>query len=258
VEGAEVGRVSGRPALPNLLVIGAMKCGTSALHEMLDRHPQVQMAAGKELNFFLGPKRPPEVDPDEWWRHGQWHRGVDWYARQFDADTPVRGESSPGYTDPAHPEAARRIREVVPDVRFVYLVRDPLARACSQWRHHVRDGTEPRPVEEALLDPGSQYVARSRYLERLMPFLGRFDEEQVLVVVQERLRAHPDRELRRVLAHAGADPELLPEPAPETVTPRPASDRVGPALARAFADRVADDVAAFRVWLGDEIPEWEA
>lgn len=242
-------------ALPDLLVVGAMKCGTSALHEVLDRHPDVAMAPGKELNFFLGPDEPPHGDPDTWWLTGQWHRGPEWYAAQLDPDAQVRGESSPGYTDPSHPEVAARVRALVPDVRLVYLVRDPLERAVSQWRHHVRDGTERRPVEVALLDPASQYVDRSRYRERIAPFLELFVPEQLLVVVQERLRADPDREVRRVLAHAGADPARWdpsgPPPRPSTTgTDLP----VG--LPDRFTERVADDVTAFRELLGDDLAEW--
>lgn len=246
-----------RPSLPTMLVIGAMKCGTSALHEMLDQHPEVCMAPGKELNFFIGAEEPPAIDPEEWWRHGQWHRGLDWYRRQFDGSAPVRGESSPGYTDPAHPMTAQRIHDVVPRARLVYLVREPLERAVSQWSHHVRDGTEARPLEEALLDPDSQYVARSRYFERITPFLDLFPAEQLLVVVQERLRDHPDRTLRRVLEHIGADPDRWPSPETSARSGRTGTKQVSSDLAREFAGQVADDVAALREWLGDEIVEWE-
>lgn len=232
-----------------------MKCGTSALHDLLDRHPDVDMAPGKELNFFFGPTRPPHDDPEEWWRDGQWHRGPEWYAGHWSADVPVRGESSPGYTDPSHPEVAARVHATVPDVRLVYLVRDPLERALSQWRHHVRDGTERRPAEDALLDPASQYVARSRYLERVTPFLERFAAEQLLVVVQERLLARTDREVRRVLAHAGADPDRW-TPVERSRTAGPDRTDVAPWLRAAFAERVADDVAALRSHLDDGLDEW--
>lgn len=152
--------------LPNLIVIGAMKCGTTALHRYLDLHPEVAMSEPKELNFFFGPERLDERDEPAARSAGNWHRGVGWYAMQF-RPAPVRGEASPGYTSPSFPEAAERMARVVPEARLVYAVRDPVARAVSQYLHHRADGTERRPIEEALLDPASQYLARSLYHERL-------------------------------------------------------------------------------------------
>lgn len=247
--------------MPELVVIGAMKCATSALHAQLDAHPEISMSGLKELNFFFGEDAaPPGIAPDEWWRTGQWHRGTDWYAEQLSATAPVRGESSPGYTDPAHPEVAARMAQVVPDVRLVYLVREPFERARSQWRHHRRDGLEPRPLEEAVLDESSQYLARSRFLERLEPFLARFDAEQVLVVVQERLRDDPATTLRRVAAHVGVDPARWPVDRLAPRHPVEPADEVPPwpaALRAAFRRRVDDDVERLRQLLGDPLPEWD-
>jgi hypothetical protein len=243
--------------LPTCLVIGAMKCGTSALHCHLDRHPQVAMACGKELNFFFGADTAPHERAEEWWRTGQWHRGPDWYAGQLDATAPVRGESSPGYTDPAHPEVAARMRSLLPDVRLVYLVRDPVERAVSQWRHHVADGTERRDVEDAVLDPRSQYLARSRYAARLAPFREHFADEQLLVVVQERLLAEPRAQLRRVYAHVGADPTYWDDALTERVHVGDGPARPVPCpVARAVWEAVEDDVVAMRRLLGDDVPEW--
>src|SRR5690606_11798413 len=106
-------------ALPNLVVIGAMKCGTSALHALLDHHPEIAMSRPKELNFFLGDDGGASHD----WMLGNWRRGLRWYAGHFPVTARVRGESSPGYTSPAHPEAAGRMAAVIPDARLVYLVR---------------------------------------------------------------------------------------------------------------------------------------
>jgi len=242
--------------LPDLIVIGAMKCGTSALHEYLDAHPQISMARPKELNFFNGSPTPPPGDDTSWWQTGQWHRGVDWYADQFDAAGPLRGEASPAYTSPVNPEVAVRMASVVPQVRLVYLVRDPLQRALSQYAHHRRDGAEPRDVCAALLDPDSQYLSRSRYFERLRPFLWVFDREQVHVVVQERLLTDRFGELSRVYAHVGADPQW--RGATQQREFHVGDRRVEPPhrLRAEFAERVGDDVERLRELLGQDLAEW--
>jgi len=246
--------------LPELVVIGAMKCGTSALHTHLDLHPEIAMAPGKELNFFFGSETRPHGPESGWWRHGQWHRGTRWYASRFDPHARLRGEASPGYTDPGNGEVPERMHALLPAARLVYAVREPLARAVSQWRHHRRDGTEPRPAEEALLDPGSQYVERSRYLERLRPFLARFDPEQVLVVVQERLRSEPRSTYRRIFEHVGADPSFWHPGLVEQVHVGDESGGSGPEvtdrLRTAFRERVEDDVTGLRELVGDDLPEW--
>ena len=245
-------------ALPTLVVIGAMKCATSALHRYLDAHPDIAMSRPKELNFFNGPEVAPHEDPEQWWRHGQWHRGVAWYAARFDASAPLRGESSPGYTSPTFPEVAARMARVVPDVRLLCLVRDPFERALSQYAHHRTDGTEPRPVEQALLDPASQYVARSRYRERLEPFLQHFGADRLHVVVQERLLRRPADEMRRALVHVGADPSRyhhVPLGRVNTGGVRPA---LPPGLRDRFDAAVADDVERLRLLLDDPLEEWSS
>jgi hypothetical protein len=243
-------------ALPDLLVIGAMKCATTALHAYLDAHPDIAMWSGKEANFFTGGQAAPPVAPEEWWRHGQWHRGVQWYATLFDPTAKLRGESSPGYTAPDNPLAAVRMAGVVPHARLLYLVRDPLERAVSQYAHHVREGDETRPVTEALLDRDSQYVARSRYAERLRPFLDHFPRDQVLVVVQERLRDRRRVELQRVYAHVGADADWWDDALLEEWHVGDSSTDVPDDVAVEFRARVADDVEQLHRLLDDDIPEW--
>lgn len=192
-------------ALPNLVVIGAMKCGTTALHRYLDHHPDIAMSEPKELNFFFG---PADGHQPGGWTIGNWQRGLPWYERHFRSEAPVRGESSPGYTSPSHPETAERMAAVIPSARLLYLVRDPVARAVSQYRHHRADGTEHRPLQEALLDPRSQYVSRGCYHDRLRPFLTHFPREQLAIVPQEALLTARRATLRSLFRFLGVDEEF--------------------------------------------------
>jgi Sulfotransferase family len=243
--------------LPNLIVIGAMKCGTTALHRYLDGHPAIAMSRPKELNFFFGPARgdPQEGEPVDWSR-GNWHRGPAWYAAHFDPAAPVRGEASPGYTSPSYPEVAGRMAALVPSARLVYAVRDPVARAVSQYAHHCRDGTESRDLASALLDPGSQYVARGRYFERLAPFLAVGPGERIAVVAQEELRTDPWPTLRAVFAHVDVDDGWSPAVTERrNEAPAPMS-RLDEGLRHRLTDAFADDADRLRAFAGRDFPGW--
>jgi hypothetical protein len=253
-------RTSDAGALPNLVVIGAMKCGTTSLHSYLDRHPDIAMSRPKELNFFFGPadtdsaRTAGQVD----WSRGNWHCGPAWYADQFDATAAVRGEASPGYTSPSYPEVAARMAAVIPGARLVYAVRDPIARAVSQFLHHRRDGTETRPVDEALLDPGSQYIARGRYLERLAPFLatGAF-EGRITVVAQEQLGSDLAGTLQRLAEDLRVDGDAwAADPGDrhnESEEPPPQLER---RLVRRLREAFQDDADRLRELTGQEFPGW--
>ena len=187
----------GPGALPTLVVLGAMKCGTSALHRYLTLHPQVSTSIPKELDFFLLEKN--------------WERGVDWYAGHFDATKPVRVEASPNYTAfPHHGGVGGRMAEVLPKARFVYLVRDPLDRMASHWVHNVHRGrVDPSaPLGPILLNPAATYLSRSSYAAQLRQFTEHFSLDRILVLDQRELFGERDRTLRRVFSFAGIDPEF--------------------------------------------------
>jgi hypothetical protein len=195
---------------------------------------------------------------EETWTLGNWHRGTGWYAAHFDPACAVRGESSPGYTSPSHPESAARMAAVVPSARLLYAVRDPVRRALSQYGHHRREGTERRGLAEALLDPTSQYVARGRYLGRLAPFLdsGVFDG-RITVVAQEELDTAPGTTMRRLFADLDVDPDHW-SPAMDArrnAAPEPPPD-LEPALREALAEAFRDDAARLREFAGREFPGW--
>jgi hypothetical protein len=205
--------MAGDPRTPNLIVIGAMNCGTSALHYYLGMHPEISMSSPKELDFFAA---EPEV-PD-WMRvggeveqriiagtAGNWAKGAEWYLGHFDAAAPVRGEASPAYTYPWHRRAAERLAEFAPDARLVLLVRDPLEQAVSQYVMHRGAGVEPRPIEEALADPLGVYGARAHFGICAEPFYQAFGPERILVKRQETLRADRRRAIGQIFEFAGVD-----------------------------------------------------
>jgi hypothetical protein len=156
--------------LPNLVIIGTAKGGTTSIYHYLDAHPEIAMARPKGMRFFLD--------------DGHWHRGQAWYESHFDTPAPVRGEASAAYTSwPFLPNAAERIAAMIPNARLVYLVRDPLERIVADYFHAFREHGDTRPFLETVLPfEESLIVARSRYATQLERYLALFPAEQILVV----------------------------------------------------------------------------
>jgi hypothetical protein len=183
-------------ALPNLLIIGAMKCGTTALHKYLSKHPEIGMSSKKELKFFAASYR--------------WRLGWEWYSQQFDPGKKVRGESSPAYSDQRlFPQAAERITAYFPDIKLIYLVRDPVDRIVADYRHRVTMDLENRSwtsFVEGL--EGSEYVARSSYRAQLQPYLDHYPPERILVLTQQRLLDHRRETLRQAFRFLEVDEDF--------------------------------------------------
>jgi Sulfotransferase domain len=179
--------------LPNLIVIGAAKCGTTSLHEYLDEHPEISMSAEKELHFFVEEKN--------------WSRGIEWYESQFDPSAAVRGESSPGYSAyPLYGGVPERMARTIPDARLVYLVRDPVERVVSHYTHRTVNWPEMGTLEDALRDAHVRewLVTPSRYWLQLEQYLAHFPAEQILVVDSDELRAS----LQKIFEFVGVDPSF--------------------------------------------------
>jgi hypothetical protein len=185
-------------ALPNFLIIGAMKGGTTSLWQYLRSHPQVFMPDTKELHFFS--------------REPVWSRGLDWYKERFAEVPPTAtaiGEASPSYSKHPHlPGVPARIASVIPDARLIYVIRQPIERMRSHYLHHVAAGEEHDPIEKALR-PGSEYVDTSRYAMQIARYLEHFRRDQLLIVTSEDLRGDRIATLRRVYEFLGIDEDWV-------------------------------------------------
>jgi len=123
--------------LPNFIIIGAQKCGTTSLHHYLDQHDEIVMSKVKELNFFN-----EELN---------WSKGLKWYEAHFQGEGKMRGEASPHYTNyPMSPGVAKRMKEIVPDAKIIYLVRDPVERLISAYLDDVKGYLESRDIGEVF------------------------------------------------------------------------------------------------------------
>jgi Sulfotransferase family len=240
--------------LPDFLIVGAPKCGTSALHAALARHPGLFLSEPKEPKFFLTDGPPPDSgggpgDVETWSEH-VWRR--DEYEALF-ADAPraaLCGESTVFYLyDRA---AQRRIRALVPEARLVAVLRDPVERAHSNWAHLRGAGLEPEADFVAALDREPEraaagwahfwhYAAQGRYGEQLDDLFGLFPREQVLLLRYRDLRDAPAAEVPR---H-----NVRPDVAGRT-SGATAEDRA------AALPRFADDVPHVAELTGWDLADW--
>jgi hypothetical protein len=189
-------------ALPTFFIIGAAKSGTTSLHYYLDQHVEIQMSANKEPNFFAGPENGIPYPARRISR-------LDEYERLFDPAVGVRGEASPGYTNyPRRQGVPERIKDLVPQAKFIYLVRDPIARTVSHYQHLVSIGEEHRSLQDALSDLANPYlplICHSRYASQLELYLSHFPQERMLVIDQADLLADRRSTLRKIFAFLSVD-----------------------------------------------------
>jgi Sulfotransferase family len=190
---------------PNLFIIGAMKAGTTSLHEYLHQHPEIFMSRFKEPQYFA-PHRTRQGQ--DWGQGNEFPQpGIDWYLKLFEqaGDARFCGESSVSYSArPWMEGCAQRIFEFNADSRIIYLVRDPIERAISHYWHFVRDGREDRPLLKAL-ESETDYIARSDYGMQLSPYLELFGREKVYVLTLENLELNPDSTFRDLFQWLGVD-----------------------------------------------------
>ncbi|MGH2956788.1 MAG: sulfotransferase domain-containing protein [Solirubrobacterales bacterium] len=183
--------------LPNLVVIGARKGGTTSLYHYLRHHPEVTMSREKELRFFVRPER--------------WRLGPDWYAGHFaDARTPIRGEVSPQYTAyPREPRVAERMHSILPDTKLIYMVRDPIERIVSAYVARYAEREEHEPFAETVLSDGKGlYVNESSYHMQLERYLRHYSLERILIISQEELLRARRRTLRTIFRFLGVNPSF--------------------------------------------------
>ena len=199
--------------LPDFLVIGVMKGGTTSFFNYLARHPQINPPFRKEIKFF-------DI---------HYLQGLGWYRAHFPTRFKMKpgmvtGEATPYYI--FHPTAPNRIAKVLPNVKLIALLRNPMDRAYSHYNHMVRVGREPLSFDEAIekeaerlngeeekiiADPRYStfnhlhysYLARGRYIEQLQKWFAIFPREQMLILASEEIYTSPASAYRKAVEFLG-------------------------------------------------------
>jgi Sulfotransferase domain len=209
-------------ALPDFIIIGAPKCGTTSLYYLLAEHPYVEPAAAKELHFFSS----------------HFDLGLDWYRRCFprprykDGRRTITGEATPSYL--FDPYAPQRVAAAVPEARLIVVLRNPVDRAYSLYQMAMRKGWDSTTsFEEAIgaiqtlgslppgggapeygihnaLDENSWYLSGGVYVDQLVRWSQYFSDEQMLVIKSEDFSKRPQATLKAVLEFLDL-PEWEPE-----------------------------------------------
>ncbi|SDC82619.1 MULTISPECIES: sulfotransferase family protein [unclassified Candidatus Frackibacter] len=195
---------------PNFIIIGAQRCGTTSLYKYLTSHPNIAPAARKEVHFF----------------DNHFEKGLQWYYKYFSSlqnlqeKGCITGEASPYYI--FHPYAFKRIHNLIPKVKLIALLRNPIDRAYSHYHHEVRNGFETLSFTEAIAKEEKRlagelekmekdkdyfsfnynhfsYKTRGIYIEQLQRWFKLFSREQLLIIKSEDLYANPQLVMDKVL-----------------------------------------------------------
>lgn len=208
-------------ALPDAMIIGAQKAGTTSLFAYLEQHPSVSVSHTKEVHFF---------DTSS-------GKGEAWYRRQFEPRVEGRTyiEASPYYL--FHPRVPERARRVVPSAKLLVLLREPVARAFSNYQHQVQKGREPLTFEQAIraekerlgdseerLARGEidysfehqhfSYLSRGFYAVQIERWLKHFPRDAMLILKAEDMFASPQSTFDEVCNFLGLRPFEIPDPTP--------------------------------------------
>lgn len=210
-------------SLPDFLLIGAPKAGTTALHAALAHHPDLYLSPVKEPKFFLCDGPPPRgVGPGDAHSYREWVWRRDDYERLFDAAPPgtLLGESTPLYL--ADDAAHERIHALVPGARLLVILRDPVDRAYSNWAHLWADGLEPISdfvracgEEQRRADAGWapfwRYLGLGLYGAQLQHLGTLFPPEQIHLIRYKDLVDEPTATLDGICRFLGVREGLLDE-----------------------------------------------
>ncbi|PQJ35066.1 hypothetical protein BSZ35_11090 [Salinibacter sp. 10B] len=199
--------------LPTFLICGAHKAGTTALYKFLDQHPGVLMSEPKETDFFG--------------RH--YNRGWEWFASHFEG---YEGQDAVGEASSmtmASEEAPERIAERLPNVKLIFLLRNPIRRAYSHYYYHLYTGkaTTPASFGEVIRDQNSEFrdeiIRLGRYDRQIPRFDDYFNRDQMTIILQEDLQSETTSVVENVYRFIGVDPDFDPATDTYNATKHPTS-----------------------------------
>lgn len=265
--------VSNGAMMPDFLILGAQKSGSSSIYEYIVQHPQIIPPRKKEAHYF-----------DVFY-----HRGLRWYRSQFlpiaEREARLRQsgrrlltfDDTPDYI--FHPQCALRAASLVPNARLILLVRDPVTRAFSHYWHEVRQGHEKLSFDEAIERETERlageyerietnpleyrhnfmhcsYLERGKYADQLDRWMKFFPREHLLVLKAESFFKNPVAGMRRVFELLQLDPEPADKIHYEAHHVGGYKEKLDPAVHRRLMERMVPHNIRLREKYGQEF-DWD-
>ena len=195
--------------LPTFLILGAQKCGTTALHALLSQHHEICMSAPKETNFF----------------NLHFDKGVSYYRRTFFSSW--KGQNAAGEATPTYlflPYIPRRVRKTLPEVKMLVILRDPVQRAFSHWWMNTTHGRETSNFRDAIRNSlkfsdedianakmcGWFYLQIGYYAEQLKRYFRAFPRERFHIIFDRQLKENAEATLMEIHRFIGVSPQSPP------------------------------------------------
>lgn len=179
--------------LPNLIVLGAMKSGTTSLHDYLNCHPDINMSSPKEIDYFVEEKN--------------YNKGLDWYKKHFNSEFKINGESSQNYSKRHYFKGvSEKIKNTIEECKFIYIVRDPLKRIESHYRENQFD-TGVKINLNTIIENNIEHniVLTSKYYFQLETYLKHYPKENFHVLTLESLNQNFDIEMSKIFKFLEVD-----------------------------------------------------
>jgi len=238
--------------LPNFLIIGATKAGTTSLHHYLDQHPDIFMCPRKETNFFAQESALCLLEETIKEREA--------YEKLFEAagNTQAVGETSPAYL--AVPTSPAQITALIPHAKFIAVLRDPAERAYSHFLMRRRQGKEFREsfaqcIEEEDIDPARSYKHRGLYGEQLQRYLKYFPPKQLKIFLYENFVERPEDLLREAFTFLDVESSFTPDMS-ERYNANPPAEPLSDAMRRKLIELYQGDILKLQRLLGKDLSTW--
>jgi hypothetical protein len=178
--------------LPDFLICGAQKCGTTSLFLSLKNHPEICMSSKKEIHFFD--------------KKQNYKKGIQWYKKFFKecSQKKATGEATPHYY--RNKKVPRRIRKTFESVKLIFILRDPSKRAYSNYQQNREKGYENREFRDAIFseDGKKRYIEKGFYYRHIRRFLKFFDKKSIKIVTLEKMLSDENK-IKDILSFIGVE-----------------------------------------------------